>query len=41
MNENDNSIVATGKTVHGFIDENGKPKKPPKSLLQKIESLLV
>ena len=40
LNENDHSIVATGKTVHGFIDKNGKPKKPPKSFLQKIESLL-
>lgn len=31
-------IVATGFTVHCFIDENGKPKRPPDSFINFLVS---
>ena len=37
---NDKSVLATGKTTHGFIDRSGKPKRPPRLLISKIKSLL-
>ena len=37
---NDRSVLATGNTVHGFIDSKGRPKRPPKILVQKIKSLM-
>ena len=37
---NDKSVLATGKTTHGFINKSGKPKRPPKLLISKIKSLL-
>ena len=40
ISENDQSVIAKGKTVHGFINRKGKPKKPPKALIEKIELLL-
>lgn len=36
----DSSVLATGSTAHGFIDQKGTPKKPPQVLLQKIKSLM-
>ena len=30
ISENDQSVIAKGKTVHGFINRKGKPKKPPR-----------
>ena len=40
ISENDQSVIAKGKTIHGFINRKGKPKKPPKALIEKIELLL-
>ena len=40
ISEKDQSVIAKGKTVHGFINRKGKPKKPPKALIEKIELLL-
>ena len=40
ISENDQSVIAKGKTVHGFINRKGKPKKPPKALIEKIKLLL-
>ena len=40
ISDNDQSVIAKGKTVHGFINRKGKPKKPPKALIEKIELLL-
>jgi len=40
LSEHDQSIIAKGKTVHGFINSNGKPQKPPKALTEKIKLLL-
>ena len=37
---NDKSVLATGKTTHGFINKSGKPKRPPRFLSSKIKSLL-
>ena len=37
---NDKSVIATGKTTHGFIDKSGKPKRPPRALISKIKSLI-
>ena len=36
----DGSILATGSTAHGFINENGTPKRPPQILVQKIKTLI-
>ena len=36
----DKSVLATGKTIHGFIDKSGKPKRPPRLLVSKIKSLI-
>ena len=36
----DKSVLATGKTTHGFINKSGKPKRPPRLLISKIKSLL-
>ena len=36
----DKSVLATGKTIHGFIDKSGKPKRPPRLLISKINSLI-
>ena len=40
ISEIDQSVIAKGKTVHGFINRKGKPQKPPKALIEKIELLL-
>ena len=37
---NNKSVLATGKTTHGFINKSGKPKRPPRLLISKIKSLL-
>jgi len=34
----DNRLLVTGHTVHGFIDKEGKPKRPPKFLLDRLSS---
>ena len=34
----DNQLLVTGHTVHGFIDKDGKPKRPPKFLLDRLSS---
>lgn len=34
----DNRLLVTGHTVHGFIDKDGKPKRPPKFLLDRLSS---
>ena len=34
----DNQLLVTGRTVHGFIDKDGKPKRPPKFLLDRLSS---
>ncbi|MBL0060484.1 MAG: acyl-CoA thioesterase [bacterium] len=31
-------VIATGFTVHCFIDSNGKPKRPPMGFMQFLES---
>ena len=36
----DESILATGSTAHGFINEKGTPKRPPQILVQKIKTLI-
>lgn len=36
----DKKLLVTGKTVHGFINKRGIPKKPPKSLKLLISTLL-
>ena len=36
----DKSVLATGKTIHAFIDKSGKPKRPPRLLISKIKSLI-
>ena len=36
----DESILASGSTVHGFINANGTPKRPPQILVQKIKTLM-
>ena len=40
ISENDQLVIAKGKTVHGFINRKGKPIKPPKVLIEKIKLLL-
>ncbi|MEA1881076.1 MAG: thioesterase family protein [Candidatus Marinimicrobia bacterium] len=36
----DDQLLVTGHTIHGFIDKEGKPKPPPKSLLKKLNSVI-
>ena len=36
----DDRLLVTGHTVHGFIDKEGKPKRPPKSLINCLSSLI-
>ena len=40
ISENSQSVIAKGKTVHGFINRKGKAQKPPKALIEKIKLLL-
>ena len=36
----DDRLLVTGHTIHGFIDEEGMPKRPPKSLINCLSSLI-
>lgn len=36
----DKSVIANGRTMHGFIDKSGKPKRPPVFLVEKIKTLI-
>ncbi len=36
----DDRILVTGHTIHGFIDKDGKPKRPPQSLIDCLSSLI-
>ena len=36
----DKSVLANGSTMHGFIDRSGKPKRPPRFLIERIKSLI-
>ena len=36
----DKRLLVVGHTVHGFIDKDGKPKKPPKSLIDCLLPLI-
>jgi len=36
----DDHLLVTGQTIHGFIDKEGKPKRPPKSLLEKLNPII-
>ncbi len=36
----DNDFLADGYTIHGFINKKGKPKRPPKFLLDVINSFI-
>ena len=36
----DKSVIANGRTMHGFIDKSGKPKRPPAFLVEKIKTLI-
>ncbi|MDP6612036.1 MAG: thioesterase family protein [Candidatus Marinimicrobia bacterium] len=36
----DNQLLVTGYTIHGFIDKEGKPKRPPKALVEKLSSAI-
>ena len=40
ISENSQSVIAKGKTVHGYINRKGKTQKPPKALIEKIKLLL-
>lgn len=36
----DERLLVTGHTIHGFIDKDGKPKRPPKSLIDCLSLLI-
>ena len=36
----DNNFLADGYTIHGFINKKGKPKRPPKFVLDVINSFI-
>ena len=36
LRKKDNDFLADGYTIHGFINKKGKPKRPPKFLLDVI-----
>lgn len=36
----DNHFLADGYTIHGFINKEGRPKRPPKFLVNAIDSLI-
>ena len=36
----DDRLLVTGHTIHGFIDKEGMPKRPPKSLINCLSSLI-
>ena len=38
--KSDNNLLVTGHTIHGFINKDGKPKRPPKSLVDTLRSLI-
>ena len=40
LREKDNHFLADGYTIHGFINKEGRPKRPPKFLIDAINSLI-
>jgi len=36
----ENVLLATGYTVHAFMDRNGKPTRPPERLTEKIPTVM-
>ena len=40
LREKDNHFLADGYTIHGFINKEGHPKRPPKFLVNAIDSLI-
>ena len=39
--KSDNKLLVTGQTIHGFIEiKDGKPKRPPKVLVEKLISVI-
>ncbi len=40
LRKKDVELLATGHTIHGFIDKGGKPKRPPKSLVEKLNAAI-
>ena len=39
--KSDNKLLVTGQTIHGFIEiKDGKPKRPPKALVEKLISVI-
>ncbi len=41
IRKSDNKLLVTGQTIHGFIKiKDGKPKRPPKVLIEKLISVI-
>ena len=40
LRKKDNDFLADGYTIHGFINKEGEPKRPPKFLLDVINSFI-
>ena len=38
--ESDDHLLVKGHTIHGFIDKDGNPKRPPKSIMDKLHPLI-
>jgi len=40
LREKDNHFLVDGYTIHGFINKEGRPKRPPKFLVNAIDLLI-
>jgi len=39
LNESGKELLATGYTIHSFVNSHGKPTRPPKEFLQLVSGL--